>query len=274
MRLRSRSDSAVRWLRVGATVLGLPLIVGGLLVTITEANARRRDDRYRALSTEAAQKSARLGDYFSRAHDLILVAAENPSLRDFFALPGDRATRVAAGGKVIDDVQATLRTLHALYPDSIGEICYIDRGGAEIARLVHEVAAAPTDLSPDERGNQFFSSTIGLPPGQVFQEAPYLSPDTHTCRRHRPRGPAFRGCAGELPFVAGRGPQQRDHPRIRRPNRCGDHRQPVPAASRCPGRSTDRSHLRTTRRVAARGRDRPNGRRPNRVPTGDDRAEQ
>ena len=180
MRVRDRPDGAVRRLRAVATVLGVPLILGGFLLTITEANARRRDDLYRALSTEAAQKSARLGDYFSRAHDLILVAAENPSLRDFFALPGDRAARVAAGGKVVDDVRATLRALHALYPDSIGEICYIDRGGAEIARLVHALAAAPADLSPDERSNQFFSSTIGLPPGQVFQAAPYLSPDTHT----------------------------------------------------------------------------------------------
>src|SRR5215216_5053639 len=82
------------------------------------------------------------------------------------------------GVAVLDEANEALGYLEELFPDSIGEACFIDRNGPEIARMVRGVRATPTDLSPDESGAPFFSPTFALRHGQVYQARPYESPDT------------------------------------------------------------------------------------------------
>jgi diguanylate cyclase (GGDEF)-like protein/putative nucleotidyltransferase with HDIG domain len=65
-----------------------------------------------------------------------------------------------------------------LFPDSIGEACFIDRAGPEIARMVRGLRATSADLSPDESAAPFFGPTFALRHGQVYQARPYVSPDT------------------------------------------------------------------------------------------------
>jgi GGDEF domain-containing protein len=66
-----------------------------------------------------------------------------------------------------------------LYPASIGEACFIDRAGAENARMVRGSRARVAELSPDESANPFFGPTFALREGQVHQARPYVSPDTN-----------------------------------------------------------------------------------------------
>jgi diguanylate cyclase (GGDEF)-like protein len=131
-----------------------------------------------ALANEASQEAQVLADYFSRARSTDLLTANNPAFQHFYKLPGDRDAKVRAGGPVLDEVNQALAYLERLFPDSIGEACFIDRGGPEIARVVRGVRATPADLSPDESAASFFQPTFALRHGQVYQARPYVSPDT------------------------------------------------------------------------------------------------
>jgi len=50
-----------------------------------------------------------------------------------------------AGGPILDQANRALGYLEELFPDSIGEACFIDRGGSEIARVVRGERATPAD---------------------------------------------------------------------------------------------------------------------------------
>jgi diguanylate cyclase (GGDEF)-like protein len=131
-----------------------------------------------ALTNTANSQAQVLEDYFSRARSIDLLTANNPTFQDFYTLSGSRAARVRRGGPVLDRVNQALGYLERLFPDSIGEACFIDRAGAENARMVRGVRATPKELSPDESGNPFFAPTFALRQGQVYQARPYVSPDT------------------------------------------------------------------------------------------------
>jgi diguanylate cyclase (GGDEF)-like protein len=131
-----------------------------------------------ALANTASAQAQVLEDYFARAQSIDLLTANNPAFRRFYQTPGERAAKIRAGGPVLDEVNEALGYLERLFPDSIGEACFIDRAGPEIARMVRGVRATPKDLSPDESGAAFFGPTFALAHGQVYQARPYVSPDT------------------------------------------------------------------------------------------------
>jgi diguanylate cyclase (GGDEF)-like protein len=131
-----------------------------------------------ALANTASAQAQVLEDYFARARSIDLLTANNPAFRRFYRTPGDRAAKIRAGGPVLDEANEALGYLEELFPDSIGEACFIDRAGPEIARMVRGVRATPADLSPDESGAAFFAPTFALSHGQVYQARPYVSPDT------------------------------------------------------------------------------------------------
>jgi diguanylate cyclase (GGDEF)-like protein len=131
-----------------------------------------------ALTNTANAQAQVLEDYFARARSIDLLTANNPAFRHFYRTPGARATKIRAGGPVLDEANEALGYLERLFPTSIGEACFIDRAGPEIARMVRGVRATPKDLSPDESGAPFFGPTFALRHGQVYQARPYVSPDT------------------------------------------------------------------------------------------------
>jgi diguanylate cyclase (GGDEF)-like protein len=136
-----------------------------------------------ALATEASQQAEILDDYFARAKSIDLLTAHNPAFAEFYRLPGTRTAagrdrQVRAGGPILDKANRALGYLEELFPGSIGEACFIDRGGREVARVVRGERATPADLSPDESANPFFKPTFALRHGQVYQARPYVSPDT------------------------------------------------------------------------------------------------
>jgi diguanylate cyclase (GGDEF)-like protein len=131
-----------------------------------------------ALANKASEQAQVLEDYFSRAQSIDLLTANNPAFQDFYELPGNNAARIRRGGRVLDRTNQALGYLERLFPASIGEACFIDRGGPENARMVRGVRATPADLSPDESANPFFAPAFALRHGQVYQARPYVSPDT------------------------------------------------------------------------------------------------
>ena len=131
-----------------------------------------------ALANTASAQAQVLEDYFSRAQSINLLTANNPAFRSFYRAPGERAAKVRRGGPVLDEANEALGYLEQLFPDSIGEACFIDRAGPEIARMVRGERATLEDLSPDESGAAFFAPTFALAHGQVYQARPYVSPDT------------------------------------------------------------------------------------------------
>jgi diguanylate cyclase (GGDEF)-like protein len=136
-----------------------------------------------ALATSASKQAEVLDDYFDRAQSIDLLTAHNPAFGEFYRLPGSRTPGgrkrlIRAGGPILDHVNRALGYLEELFPDSIGEACFIDRSGPEVARVVRGERATPADLSPDESANPFFKPTFALRHGQVYQARPYVSPDT------------------------------------------------------------------------------------------------
>jgi diguanylate cyclase (GGDEF)-like protein len=138
-----------------------------------------------SLATRASQQAEILDDYFSRARSIDLLTANNPAFAEFYQLPGTgtaagRDRQVRTGGPILDKANRALGYLEKLFPDSIGEACFIDRAGPEVARVVRGVRATPASLSPDESANPFFKPTFALRQGQgqVYQARPYVSPDT------------------------------------------------------------------------------------------------
>jgi diguanylate cyclase (GGDEF)-like protein len=131
-----------------------------------------------ALVNTASAQAQVLEDYFSRARSINLLTANNPAFQDFYGLPGSRGAKIRSGGPVLDEANEALGYLEQLFPDSIGEACFIDRAGPEIARMVRGQRATVKELSPDESGAPFFAPTFALAHNQVYQARPYVSPDT------------------------------------------------------------------------------------------------
>jgi diguanylate cyclase (GGDEF)-like protein len=148
--------------------------IGGGLTGRTGELTRERDE----LTHDAAEQAQLLDAYFARASSIILLTAHYHAFRDFYAQSGTREERIRRGGRTLDAASEALGYLEHLYPDRIGEACFIDASGAEIARTVRGVRAGFADLSPDESKNPFFAPSFALEPDQVHQAKPYESPDT------------------------------------------------------------------------------------------------
>lgn len=155
-----------------AVVMGVLLLAGGAALGVRERSQTRLALDH-ALTNRVDQDASKLEAYFARARSIMLITAHNPAFRDFYAsIPGSRVAKVRARGPEIRKAEAALNYLEQLYPSSIGEACFIDRGGPENARYVRGERAILKDLSPDESGNPFFEPTFALQAGAVFQARP------------------------------------------------------------------------------------------------------
>ena len=160
--------------------LGVGLLATSVGLGISGNRQRIDDDRDRRLSEQASAQSELVSQYFDRARTLILLTAQNPAFEAFYEAPGSRSDKLTAGGPIIDHMHAALTYLEGLYPAGVvSEVCFIHGSGAENARVVSSHLADVTQLSQNESANPFFAPTMDLQPGQVYQAAPYLSPDAN-----------------------------------------------------------------------------------------------
>ena len=172
-----RQARSLTWLRLGALTAGVVLVAVGVGVGVLHGRSDRQT-LDRRLHVEARQRAAAIVDYFDRAADVMLLSAQNPAFGNFYDLPGTREQKLVDGNAALEEAAAALAYMVRLYPDSIGEVCFIDAHGAENARVVRTVRADVEDLSSNESANPFFAPTIALGQGQVYQARPYVSPDT------------------------------------------------------------------------------------------------
>ena len=171
----------MRMLRVTALVMLIGLVPLGIVAVVIHnkdvAAEKARVDRNLAHQVDAEQNA--LTDYFDRARSIDLLSAQNPAFTDFYSQPGTLAQKIHRVSATNRQVNSALLYLAHLYPTTIGEACFIDRSGPELAREVKGVPATVADLSPDESHNPFFAGTWATPVGEVYQHQPYVSPDTH-----------------------------------------------------------------------------------------------
>jgi diguanylate cyclase (GGDEF)-like protein len=162
----------------------LLVLTGALLLLVIgvsagfAGHARAVTRERNELAHDAVEQAQVLNAYFARSSSIILLTAHNPAFKEFYAETGDRDRRVRRGGATLDLANEALGYLEQLYPDRIGEACFIDAAGAENARMVRGERAGYADLSPDESKNPFFAPSFRLGRDQVYQAKPYVSPDT------------------------------------------------------------------------------------------------
>jgi len=159
------------------------LIVGVILVPTTLGVAKLDRDRdrsqlERSLVAETEAHGGALESYFTRSQSVVLLTANSPAFAEFLAAPGTRPEKLRRNGRALRDVVHHLRYLEQLYPSSIGEACFIDADGAELARVVRGRVARPQELSTSESQTPFFAPTFALRFGQTHEPLPYVSPDT------------------------------------------------------------------------------------------------
>jgi diguanylate cyclase (GGDEF)-like protein len=159
------------------------LIVGVILIPSSFGVAKLDRDRdlsqlERSLMAETESHGGALDNYFTRARSVVLLTANAPAFADVLAEPGLRGEKVRRNGRALRDVVHHLRYLERLYPSSIGEACFIDADGAELARVVRGRVARPGELSTSESQTPFFAPTFALRFGRTHQTLPYVSPDT------------------------------------------------------------------------------------------------
>ena len=116
----------------------------------------------RTLTAETNEHGAALDNYFARARAVILLTANSPAFANVLAEPGTRADKVRHQSRNIAEVTHQMAYLETLYPDSIGEACFINRHGEEFARVVRGEVAPATDLSTKEKKTVFFKPTFAL----------------------------------------------------------------------------------------------------------------
>ncbi|MBN4047649.1 EAL domain-containing protein [Acidimicrobiaceae bacterium AH-315-P05] len=158
--------------------VGLVFLAGSLLVTVSIGRGEAAGSRDQQLQADVGTEAARIDEYFERARSVVLLMAHNPAFRDYYDAPGSRDEKLQASIPAVVEANEALRYLESIYTDSIGEACFIDASGPEIARAVRGEVAAIDDLSLDETGATFFWPTFALDYGQVNQALPYISPDT------------------------------------------------------------------------------------------------
>ncbi len=165
--------------RVVALVLAIgivPLVVGGVYLQ-REAVQHAGESLDLSLVNAAGVEASTLGAYFERASTAGGLAASAPAFHEFYERSGSRRAKVRSSA-ARGPAEVLLGLLARLYPGSIGETCFIDRGGAENARVVRGRPVPVADLSPDETHAPFFNPAFALAAGQVYQSRPYVSPDT------------------------------------------------------------------------------------------------
>ncbi|HEY0000622.1 MAG TPA: EAL domain-containing protein, partial [Actinoplanes sp.] len=165
--------------RAGALLTGLLVLMLSVLSSVVTARDKQLAAQDSQLGIVLGQQLGILESYFERARTIDALLAANPVFTDFYRAPGTNDAKIRAGGPLIDRVNEALAYLEELYPGRIGEACFIDSSGAEIARVVDGVRAAPADLSQDEDANPFFAPTLAFGEGRVYQAKMYKSPDTH-----------------------------------------------------------------------------------------------
>ena len=148
----------------------LPLSIG-IGLTVRQAQADIGKQAAATAAERAGSAAERLASVFHEQHYRLLLAANNEVFNRWFDEPASRP-------RLSPIVNSALIRVYELDSELTDEACFINAAGVEEARMVGGVAAKPEDLSPDETGNPFFTPSIAVRVGEVYQGHPYVSPDS------------------------------------------------------------------------------------------------
>lgn len=151
--------------------IGLVIILASLILLSLQIWHTAQDQAQEDTTRRARAAATALADLLDAWRGQLLVAAANSAYTDWYDHREDAT-------KLRSQVNRSLVTVYRIYPSLIDEACFIDAGGAELARMVHGEQAPQSDLSDDESDAPFFAPTLTATPGQVFQSRPYVSEDS------------------------------------------------------------------------------------------------
>ena len=178
------TESRARWPRVqrfraALLALGLVCLLAGLAAGVL--SSRSVANRDHDLGLAGASRVTALDDYADRARSVALLASHSAAFANFYQAPGTRTQRVqgrTGGPQLMPRVETALMDLETLFPDSVASASFIDRSGAENARVVGNRVVPAAELDPDRRDALFFRRAFELPYDKVYQSAPYRSEST------------------------------------------------------------------------------------------------
>ena len=169
-----------------SSAIGVLLTAFSVSTALTTSRADGIEEIDYQLTREAVRQRDDIDEYFERARSITLIAAQNPAFRAFYQVSSpassptsDTARQPLNQGQPTAHITEALGYLQRLYPDRIGEACFIDLSGTENARVIRGQVAATEELSEDESANPFFAPSAALGADEVYQAAPYLSHDTN-----------------------------------------------------------------------------------------------
>jgi signal transduction histidine kinase len=167
-------------MRIGSRILpGLLILLFSVLPTVGTAlliaSARYHEARV-ALDARLVETSRgveyQVQSDLKRFQQVLLTSAQTPAFIEVMRDPAHRQEWKR-------QIDLSLLNLTKNFPGMIDETCRIAPWGAELARVVQGSVSPDADLSPDESRNPFFGPTMAKAPGEVYFQAPYLSPDTN-----------------------------------------------------------------------------------------------
>jgi diguanylate cyclase (GGDEF)-like protein len=169
----------VQRFRAALLALGLVALLAGMALGVLATQAV--DKRDHDLGLAGASRVTAVDDYADRARAVTLLASHSAAFANFYQAPGSRLSRIAGRTgepDLMPRVITALTDLENLFPDSIASAAFIDRSGAENARVVGKSVMKPDELVADRSHEVFFDRAFQLPYDKVYQSAPYRSAST------------------------------------------------------------------------------------------------
>jgi diguanylate cyclase (GGDEF)-like protein len=169
----------VQRFRAALLALGLVALLAGLALGVLAPQAVEARDH--DLGLAGASRVTAVDDYADRARAVTLLASHSAAFANFYQAPGSRLSRIegrTGEPDLMPRVVTALTDLENLFPDSIASASFIDRSGAENARVVGKSVMKPDELVADRSHDVFFDRAFQLPYDKVYQSAPYRSAST------------------------------------------------------------------------------------------------
>jgi diguanylate cyclase (GGDEF)-like protein len=169
----------VQRFRAALLALGLVALLAGMALGVLATQAVEQRDH--DLGLAGASRVTAVDDYADRARAVTLLASHSAAFANFYQAPGSRMSRIEGRSgepDLMPRVITALTDLEKLFPDSIASASFIDRSGAENARVVGTTVIKPDELVADRSDEVFFDRAFQLPYDKVYQSAPYRSEST------------------------------------------------------------------------------------------------
>jgi diguanylate cyclase (GGDEF)-like protein len=160
---------------IACAVLGIVLMVLGATLVASRRHSER-DGLDRTLQTTATEKAALVQTELERVRALALVTARIPPFEELYASEGSQAAAIAAVAGPSREINNALTYDWQLYPDRIVQAGYVDRRGAENARIVRGHAVPTPLLRHDVKRWPSFEQGASGRAGSASISAPFVSP--------------------------------------------------------------------------------------------------